>query len=367
MHMEVPFVDLRPAHANIHDELTAAFEDTLEQSWFIGGKNDQAFENEFSEYVGQGYTVGCGNGLDALMLILKALGIGEGDEVILPANTFIATALAASYAGAKPVLIDPILETANIDPPKIEQAITPRTKAIMAVHLYGQPAQMKEIMEIAERHHLYVIEDAAQAHGAAYYGQKVGTFGDGAGFSFYPGKNLGALGDAGAAVVKDPEIARTVRTIGNYGSEVKYKHDLQGNNSRLDEMQAAFLRIKLKHLDEWNEERRRIAQRYMEGITNPKIRLPKVIDGACPVWHIFAIRTDERDRLKNYLEEKGIGTNIHYPIPIHLQKAYADLGYHKGDFPAAEEIANTELSLPMYYGMTEDQIQYVIDQLNRFQ
>lgn len=225
---------------------------------------------------------------------------------------------------------------------------------------------MNEIMEIAKKHNLYVVEDAAQAHGATYFGKKVGTFGDGAGFSFYPGKNLGALGDAGAAVLKDPEVARRVRTFGNYGSEIKYKHDLLGNNSRLDEMQAAFLRIKLKHLDRWNEERKNIARKYLEGIKNPLIHLPEVIEGADPVWHIFAIRTAERDHLKDCLEEKGIGTNIHYPIPVHLQKAYADLGYQKGDFPAAEEIASTELSLPMYYGMTDEQIQYVIDQLNDF-
>lgn len=364
--MKVPFVDLKPSHEEIRDELNQAFASTLDQSWFIGGENDQKFEEEFSQFIGDVYTVGCGNGLDSLMLILKALGIGEGDEVIVPANTFIASALAVSYAGAKPVLVDPILETGNIDPAKIEDAITSRTKAILPVHLYGQPAQMNEIMEIAKKHNLYVVEDAAQAHGATYFGKKVGAFGDGAGFSFYPGKNLGALGDAGAAVLKDPEVARRVRTFGNYGSEIKYKHDLLGNNSRLDEMQAAFLRIKLKHLDRWNEERKNIARKYLEGIKNPLIHLPEVIEGADPVWHIFAIRTAERDHLKDCLEEKGIGTNIHYPIPVHLQKAYADLGYQKGDFPAAEEIASTELSLPMYYGMTDEQIQYVIDQLNDF-
>lgn len=364
--MKVPFVDLKPMHLPLYEEMHQAFNTVLENSWFIGGENDKSFEDQFADYIGADYAVGCGNGLDALMLIMKGLGIGPGDEVILPANTFIASALAVSYTGAKPVLVDPILETANIDPCRIEEAITSNTKAILPVHLYGQPAEMKQIMDIAKKHNLFVVEDAAQAHGAAYYGKKVGSFGDGAGFSFYPGKNLGALGDAGIALLKDEEVAKRTRAYGNYGSEVKYKHVFQGNNSRLDEMQAAFLRVKLKHLNEWNDERRRIANKYLEGIQNPLISLPVVIDGADHVWHIFAIRTSERDRLQKYLEESGISTNIHYPIPVHLQKAYEDLGYHEGDFPVAEELSRTELSLPMYYGMSDAQIQFVIDKLNQF-
>ena len=317
-------------------------------------------------YCGVKYCVGCGNGLDALMLALKALGISEGDEVIVPSNTYIATALAVTYVGAKPVFVEPKIETFNIDPERIESAITDKTKAIMPVHLYGQACDMDKIMEIAKRYDLFVVEDCAQAHGATYKGHRVGSFGDAAGFSFYPGKNLGALGDAGALVTNNKELADKVRALGNYGSDYKYHHIYRGNNSRLDELQAAFLSAKLPHMDKINEERRRIADCYLNEIHNPKIILPTVEKYMVPVWHIFGIRCTDRSELERYLNDKGIGTNKHYPIPMHLQECYKDLGYKEGDFPIAEEISKTELSIPMYYGMTDEEIQYVIDVINGY-
>ena len=300
------------------------------------------------------------------MLALKALGVGAGDEVIIPSNTYIATALAVTYVGATPVFVEPVLDTFNIDPEKIEEKISDRTKAIMPVHLYGQPADMDPIMEIAGKYNLYVVEDCAQAHGATYKGKRIGTFGDAAGFSFYPGKNLGALGDAGAAVTNKKEVAEKIRALGNYGSDYKYHHIYQGNNSRLDELQAAFLSAKLPLLDKMNRERQKIAKRYLEGIQNPQIILPTIIDDVEPVWHIFGIRCKNRDELENYLKKEGIATNKHYPIPMHLQAAYAELGIKKGALPFAEEISETELSLPMYYGMTDEEIEYVIEKINAF-
>lgn len=364
--MKVPFVSFRPMEAELNDSLRGAFERVFERSWYIEGKEDEAFEKAFAEYCGTKYCIGVGNGLDALMLILKALEIGEGDEVIVPSNTYIATALAATYTGAKPVFVEPALETFNIDPGRIEAAITERTKAIMPVHLYGRACDMDPIMEIAGKYRLRVIEDCAQAHGATYKGRKIGTFGDAAGFSFYPGKNLGALGDAGAVVTDDEGIAQKVRALGNYGSDYKYHHIYKGNNSRLDELQAAFLAAKLPLLDRMNEVRRRIAGRYLQEIRNPEVILPAVTEGYVPVWHIFGIRCRRRDELEAYLNGKGIGTNKHYPIPMHLQECYRDLGFRKGDFPIAEEISETELSLPMYYGMTEEETSFVIDAINEF-
>ena len=305
-----------------------------------------------------------GNGLDALRLILLALGIGKGDEVLVPANTFIASALAISYVGAKPVLVDPDRETALITPEEAAKHITGKTKAIMVVQLYGRVANMEGFAALTKKNHLALIEDAAQAHGAERKGKKAGTFGQAAGFSFYPGKNLGALGDAGAVATDDPEIARKVRILSNYGSETKYHHDLAGVNSRLDELQAAMLRVKLPHLADWTAERRRIAAVYHTNIRNKKIRL--LAHDAGNVYHIYPIFTRERDELQTYLEQAGIHCLIHYPIPIHLQKAYAGLGYAEGDFPAAEELARTELSIPLYPGMTEEQIGYVVDRINRF-
>lgn len=364
--MRIPFVSFVPMEKELDQELRAAFERVYTNSWYIAGKEDEAFEKAFAEFCNVKYCVGTGNGLDALMLGLKAVGIKEGDEVIVPSNTYIATALAVTYVGANPVFVEPDIKTFNINPELIEEKITEKTKAIVPVHLYGQPCDMDPIMEIAQRHNLYVIEDCAQAHGATYKGQKIGTFGDVSGFSFYPGKNLGALGDAGAIITNREEIADKVRVLGNYGSDYKYHHIYQGNNSRLDEMQAAFLAVKLPHLERMNEERRKIAGKYMEGIKNPKVILPFVPEYANPVWHIFGIRCKRRNELEKFLNDAGIGTNKHYPIPMHLQECYKNLGFKKGDFPVAEKISETELSIPIFYGMTDEQVSYVIEWINRF-
>lgn len=364
--MTVPFVSFRPLEAELDGDLRAAFDRVLRRSWYIDGEEDAAFEAAFAAYCGVDYCVGCGNGLDALVLLLKAYGIGPGDEVIVPSNTFIATALAVSYCGASPVFVEPDPATYNIDPNRIEAAVTARTRAVMPVHLYGQPAQMDAVTTIARAHGLKVIEDAAQAHGALYKGRRTGSLGDAAGFSFYPGKNLGALGDAGCVTTNDGDLAARVRALGNYGSDRKYHHIYKGQNSRLDELQAAFLAAKLPHLDRMNEQRRAIAARYLAGIRNPAVTLPTVAADCLPVWHIFAVRCAARDALAAHLEAAGVASNKHYPTAIHLQGAYADLGLRAGDLPLAEEIAATELSLPMYYGMTDAEQQAVIDAVNSF-
>jgi dTDP-4-amino-4,6-dideoxygalactose transaminase len=365
--MKIPFSSFLPMERDLEQDLRGAFDRVFRRSWYIGGAEDEAFEQAFADYCGARHCIGVGNGLDALMLALKALDIGAGDEVIVPSSTFIATALAVTYVGAKVVFVEPDIHTCNIDPARIEGAITEHTRAIMPVHLYGQACDMDPIMAIARSHGLKVVEDCAQAHGATYKGRRVGTFGDAAGFSFYPGKNLGALGDAGAVVTNDDALAERVRALGNYGSDYKYHHIYKGNNSRLDELQAAFLLAKLPHLDRMNAERRRIADRYISGMHNPRVELPCVRADCVPVWHIFAVRCDARDALEQYLEDCGIGTNKHYPIPMHLQECYRDLGFKRGDFPIAEAISATELSLPMYYGMTEGEIEYVIDAINAFE
>lgn len=365
--MDIPFVSLEKMHNEIQEELIQAFQNILKNNRFIMGDEYISFECDFAEYLSRKYCIGCGNGLDAIMLSLKALGISSEDEVIIPSNTFIATALAVSYTGAVPVFVEPRLDTYNIDVNLIEEKITDKTKAIIPVHLYGQPAEMKEIMKIAQKYSIHVVEDCAQAHGASYDGAKIGSFGVLAAFSFYPGKNLGALGDAGAVVTDSKKLADKVRALSNYGSKIKYDHIYKGSNSRLDEIQAAFLKIKLKYLDKWNKDRWKTAARYLKEIKNPQVILPVTIDEAVPVWHIFAIRCKERERLAKYLLDKGISTNRHYPIPLHLQKAYIDLGFKKGEYPIAEEISATELSLPMYYGITDEQIQYVIDCINQFE
>ena len=364
--MKIPFVTFLPMERELEQDLRGAFDRVFASSWYISGEQDTLFEKAFAEYCGCRYCIGVGNGLDALMLSLKALGVGEGDEVIVPSDTFIATALAVTYVGAKPVFIEPDIRTFNIDPQRIEAAVSERTRAIMPVHLYGQPCDMDPIMELAERYGLYVVEDCAQAHGAEYKGKKVGSFGHAAGFSFYPGKNLGALGDAGAVVTNDERLAGKIRALANYGSDYKYHHIYKGNNSRLDELQAAFLSAKLPHLDRMNRDRQRTAGLYTEGIRNPKVITPFVPEEVVPVWHIYAVRCEERDALERHLKEKGIGTNKHYPIPMHMQVCYKDLGIPEGALPIAERISATELSLPLYYGMTEDEIGYVIDAINEF-
>lgn len=364
--MKVPFVSFLPMEKELDKDLRAAFERVYTRSWYIEGAEDEAFEKAFAEYCDTDYCVGVGNGLDALVMALKGLGVGTGDEVIVPSNTYIATALAVTYVGATPVFVEPDIRTFNINPALIESAITDKTKAIMPVHLYGQACDMDPIMEIAKKHNLFIVEDCAQAHGATYKGKKIGTFGEAAGFSFYPGKNLGALGDAGATITNNKELAEKIRAYGNYGSDYKYHHIYKGNNSRLDELQAAFLAAKLPHLDKVNEDRRRIAQMYLDGIKNEEVILPYILEYANPVWHIFAIRCKRRDELEKFLNEAGIGTNKHYPIPMHLQECFKDLGFKEGDFPLAEEISATELSIPMYYGMTDEEVQYVIDKVNEF-
>lgn len=365
--MNIPFSTFAPMHNEIKADMQAYFERVYDKSWFIDGEECRQFEKEFAEYCEAEYCVGCGNGLEGLYLLLRAFDIGDGDEVIVPSNTFIATALAVSYTGATPVFVEPEHKTYNINPCEIEKTITKRTKAIIAVHLYGQCADMDPILEIAGKYQLKVIEDAAQSHGATYKGKKAGSLGDAAAFSFYPGKNLGCLGDGGCITTNDPQTAKKVRAIGNYGSDQKYHHIYKGINSRLDELQAGFLRIKLRELDRWTKERQQICERYLNEIKNDQIILPEVSDQNTHVWHIFPVRTKKRDVFQNYLKEKGIGTVIHYPIAMHLQDAYKDLGYEQGDFPIAEKIAKEELSLPLYYGMIEEEIDYVIETINYYE
>ncbi len=356
----IPFLDFAAMHAELRPELDAAFQRVLDSNYLILGSEVEQFENEFAAYCDASHAIGVGNGLDALFLILKAMDIGPGDEVIVPSNTYIATWLAVSYAGATPVPVEPDSATYNIDPARIEAAITPRTRAIMPVHLYGQPADMDAIMEIAARHKLKVIEDAAQAHGARYRGRRVGALGDAAGFSFYPGKNLGALGDGGAIVTNDAVLAARLRILRNYGSSVKYHNDVKGYNSRLDELQAAFLRAKLKGLDLGNERRRAVAARLTEGLSGSDLVLPFVPDWAEPVWHLFVVRTLAREALQAQLGERGIGSMIHYPIAPHRQGAYAEMGLAEGALPIAEAIHREVLSLPIWPQLQAEQVERVI-------
>lgn len=365
--MKIPFATFAPMHNEIRNELDLAYKRVVESGCFIQGQEYKAFEKEYAQFIGAKYCVGVATGLDAIYLILKAMEIGVGDEVIVPSNTFIATALAVSYVGATPVFVEPTLETYNIDPNRIEEKINCRTKAIIAVHLQGRAADMDLIKGIAKRYKLKVIEDAAQAHGAKYKGQMVGALGDAAAFSFYPGKNLGALGDGGGIVTNNEELSEKIRALNNYGSDYKYHHIYKGTNSRLDEMQAAFLRVKLPYLEKWNQERRRIAEKYFSGIKNSAIKLPpESTEEYEHVYHVFVIRCDRRDKLEQFLSDNGIGTIKHYPIPIHLQKAYRDLAIQEGQLPIAERISQTVLSIPMFYGMKEDEIDYVIHTLNKF-
>ncbi len=365
--MNVPFASFNKMHSELRESLDLAYKRVMDSNYFIQGKECENFEKKFADYCNTKYCVGVGNGLDALTLILRAMNIGEGDEVIVPSNTYIATALAVSNVGAMPVFVEPEIETYNINPKRIEDKIIGKTKAVIAVHLQGRPADMDAICDIANKYNLKVIEDAAQAHGAKYKGKKVGSFGDAAGFSFYPGKNLGALGDGGCVTTNSKEIADMVRALGNYGSDYKYHHIYKGVNSRLDELQAAFLSVKLDNLDKWNSDRRRIASRYFSEIINPNIILPLPSDEIFEhIYHVFVIRCNKRDELEKYLNENGIGTVKHYPIPMHMQGAYEDLQIPHGDLPIAEEISSTVLSIPMYYGMSDDEISFVISKLNDF-
>ena len=362
--MRVPFSTLSVLHDELHDEIIEAFDRVLNKGWFIQGTECSLFESEFSDYCHSQYTIGCGNGLDSITIALMANGIKTGDEVIIPAFTFIATALAVEKAGATPVFVDVEEETMQMDPCEIERAITVKTKAIIPVFLYGQCSDMGRIEKIANEYNLKIIIDAAQAHGAMYGNKKLGQLGDAVCFSFYPGKNLGALGDAGAIITNDESCYHVMKMMTNYGSETKYHHDIYGMNSRLDEVQASFLRIKLRYLDKMIDERQRIAYRYLKEINNKSVELPVEKYGK-HVWHIFAIHVENRDEFRHILAEKGIETNIHYPIPVHLQKSFEDYGFKKGDYPITERLSKTELSLPLYYGMTEEEQSYVIDIINR--
>jgi dTDP-4-amino-4,6-dideoxygalactose transaminase len=346
-------------------EYEAAALKVLRSGWYVLGNEVSEFEKEFAEYTGRRYCVGLNSGLDALIMSVRALGIGKGDEVIVQANTYIATVLGITENGATPVFVEPD-EYFNIDASKIEEAITDKTKAIMVVHLYGQASNMLSIVEIAKKHNLYIIEDCAQSHGASYKGQMTGTFGISGCFSFYPTKNLGAFGDAGAIVTDDKDFADKIRMMRNYGSKVKYHNDIEGLNSRLDEMQAALLRVKLTHLKELNDERNKIANMYDKGIKNVKIELPTVRQGSDSIYHQYVIKCKERDVLQKFLLENDIQTQIHYPIPPHLAKCYEYLGHKTGDYPITECYANEVLSLPIYTGMRDEEVEYVIGKLNEF-
>lgn len=361
----LPFLDIAAAHAELRVRLENAYHRVMQSGSFILGREVEAFEEEFAGYCDAKYCIGVGNGLDALVLILKAMDIGPGHEVIVPSNTFIATWLAVSYTGARPVPVEPVEGTYNIDPTLIEAAITPATRAIMPVHLYGQTADMDPIVTLARRHGLKVIEDAAQAHGARYRGRRAGGLGDAAGFSFYPGKNLGALGDGGAVVTNDLALAERIRVLRNYGSRVKYHNEVKGVNSRLDELQAAFLREKLVVLEEWNERRREVARRCLVELEGLDLQLPVVPSWAEPVWHLFVVRHRKRDRLQSQLAELGISTMIHYPVPPHLQGAYSELGLGTGSFPVSERIHSEVLSLPMGPHIRSSDIELVTSALRR--
>ncbi|WP_270940148.1 DegT/DnrJ/EryC1/StrS family aminotransferase [Romboutsia lituseburensis] len=364
--MKIPFVDFNPMHNEIKEEMNLIFSKIYDNNWFVLGENVEKFERDFANYCKAKYAIGCGNGLDALYLILRGYDIGEGDEVIVPSNTFIATALAVSYTKAKVVLVEPDINTYNIDPKKVEKYINEKTKAIIAVHLYGRCADMKELKKISDKYNLKLIEDAAQAHGCLYEGKKVGSIGDAAGFSFYPGKNLGALGDAGAVVTNDEDLMKKIKALRNYGSSKKYQHDYQGVNSRLDELQAGFLNTKLKYLDKYNLQRQKIAKYYLENISNKGIILPNVNNVEESVWHLFVIRSNQRDELQNYLFKYNIETLIHYPTPIHMQKSYYNLDLKESDYQIAKELSETVLSLPIWYGMTEEELKYVVEYINKF-
>jgi dTDP-4-amino-4,6-dideoxygalactose transaminase len=363
--MTVPFLDLGAAYRELQTDLESAILASLRTGWYIGGQDVEAFESEFATFTETKHCVGVANGLDALHLALLALGVGAGDEVIVPSNTYIATWLAVSQSGAIPVPVEPTESTYNIDPSRIEGAITPRTKAILPVHLYGQPADLDPILILAHKHGLYVLEDAAQAHGARYKGRRIGGHGDVVAWSFYPGKNLGALGDAGAVTTNDEKIADRIRVLRNYGSRLKYVNEVKGFNSRLDPVQASALRVKLKYLDEWNARRVAVAKRYAEGLAGAGLVLPYVPEWAEPVWHLFVVQHSKRDAIQRMLQDAGIGTLIHYPIPPHLQDAYMDLGFANGKYPIAESMANRGLSLPIGPQLNDANVESVIEVLKQ--
>ena len=361
--MNVSFLDLRSGYLELKREIDDAVARVLDSGWYILGPELESFESEFAAYCDAKHAIGVSDGLDALNLALQAVGVGPGDEVLVPSNTFVATWLAVSQCGATPVPVEPDESTCNMDPARLETARTSRTKAVMPVHLYGQPANLDPILAFARRHGLKVIEDAAQAHGARYRGQRIGAHGDAVCWSFYPGKNLGALGDGGAVTTNDAAMAERIRVLRNYGSRTKYVHETKGSNSRLDPLQAAVLRVKLRHLDAWNARRASVAARYLEGLQGTAFQLPHVLRDAQHVWHLFVVRHPERDRMQEQLKDAGIATLIHYPVPPHLQAAYAELPWRRGDLPIAEAMATSVLSLPISPHHGDEDVERVIAQL----
>ena len=361
--MKIEFQKLNCIHDEIRDEINNAIKDTIDSEYFIGGDKLKKFEEDFAKYCGCKYCVGVGNGLDGLTLSLRALGVNSGDEVIVPSHTYIATVLAISTIGAIPVFVEPN-EFYTINSDKIEEKITNKTKVIIVVHLYGQCCEMDSVIKIAKKYNLKILEDSAQAHGARYKDKKAGNLGDISSFSFYPGKNLGAMGDAGCITTNDEELANKVRELGNYGSNIKYVHDEKGVNSRLDPIQAAILDVKLINLDKWNNERNTNAERYLKGIKNEKIILPKTQEYNYHVWHQFVIRVNDREKFRKYLKDNGIETLVHYPIAIHKQKAYKE--YNELNLPIAEKYANEVVSLPIYNGLKEEEIKYIINIINKY-
>lgn len=363
----LPFLSFEHMHAPLKAEIQEAFSKFYDKSWFVLGDGVKQFETSYAAFNQVNHCIGVSNGLDALHIALKVLGIGTGDEVIVPSNTYIATVLACSYVGAKPVLVEPNIHTYNLDPTKIEAAITSKTKAIMPVHLYGQCCEMEAIMAIATKHNLFVIEDNAQSQGATYNGKLTGSWGHINGTSFYPGKNLGALGDAGGVTTNDAQLAQAAMVLRNYGSQKKYFNEVIGYNMRLDELQAVFLAIKLKYLDEWTNQRQQIAAWYnqhLQGVGD--LILPKIAESASHVYHLYVVRTQQRDALQKHLADNGIGTLIHYPIPPHLQDAYISLNKPKGSYPIAEEIAETCISLPLWPGMIEEHVMQTANCIQQF-
>lgn len=360
----IKFLDLKKINNRYREEIDSRIKDILDKGWYLQGEENENFTKNFANFCGTKFALGVANGLDALNLIIKAYGFGNGDEIIVPANTYIATILAISENGCIPILVEPDIKTYNINPDSIEEKITTKTKAIMVVHLYGQAVQMEKIWKIAKKYNLKIIEDSAQAHGAIYQENRTGNLGDASGFSFYPGKNLGCIGDGGAVTTNDEELFNKIKAIANYGSDRKYHHIYKGVNSRLDEIQAAVLDVKLKHLDSDNNKRREISKYYRENIKNSKIILPETYDEKSHVWHIFAVRTQNRDEFQKYLTEKGIQTIIHYPTPPHKQGAYKE--WNKLSFPITEEIHNTILSLPISPVMTDSEIEKVVEVVNEY-
>lgn len=363
--MNINFAELSRQYKKYQAEYEEVALRVLRSGWYILGKELEHFEKDYATYMGEKYCIGVGNGLDALRLALSALNVGDGDEVIVQANTYIATALAITQNGATPVFVEAD-EYFGINPKAIEKAITEKTKAIMVVHLYGQPCEMDSIMNIARRHNLKVVEDCAQSHGALYKGKKCGTFGDVACFSFYPMKPIGAFGDGGAVTTNNDAVAENVRMLRNYGSKIKYKHEMLGINSRLDEIQAAILGVNLKYADDGNKERKKIAEKYTAGIKNSKVTVPDIRPETSHVYHVYPLLCENRDEMQDYLESMGVHTQIHYPITCHLASCYKGLGYKEGDIPKAEYYASHELSLPIYVGLKDEEIDYIISAINKF-